>query len=139
MLSLVLARLPSNRDITAAVDLYLTELSWVWPLVCIPQLRVEVDEFCKLRHQQRAHEVDPAWLSILFIILAMAGHTIHDGPAPHPQPDDSAYRESIDEFFDASRLCLDFANWYTVSLSRSRPFHLKHSIWDFHRLLPYAA
>lgn len=114
VLDLLLSRMPQDRDLRASLDVYIQELSWAWPITCEPQLRSELDEFILLRRQNRAHLVDPAWLALIFMIVAMAGSAAQDLLEPDARMSEFECQALFDQYFDASRLCLDFANWFSV-------------------------
>lgn len=80
-------------------------------------MRAELEEFLSLRQHGQIHHVDPAWLAELYIVLAMSTSALHH------QGDGLSNEEAVNvcqTFYDASRLCLEVANWSSVRF-RFRP------------------
>lgn len=118
VLDVLLARLPSDADLAASIDIYFTEISWTWAIVCQPQLRTELDEFVRLRARGLAHTVDPAWLALLFIVLALTLSAQHD-IAHWESAAEAGFEARTQQFYDSARFCLDMSNFCSTPQMRS--------------------
>lgn len=118
VLDVLLARLPSDADLLASIDIYFTEISWTWAIVCQPQLRAELDEFLRLRARGLAHTVDPAWLALLFVVLALTLSAQHD-IAHWESAAEAGFEARTQQFYDSARFCLDMSNFCSTPQMRS--------------------
>lgn len=72
--------LPPSPVLRNLVETYInTECGHGFHVLCVPQLRQEANEFLMLRERNSSlYEVDPAWLSVLFTILALSHSRLQD-------------------------------------------------------------
>lgn len=72
--------LPPSPVLRNMVETYInTECGHGFHVLCVPQLRQEANEFLMLRERKSSLlDVDPAWLSILFTVLALTHSRLQD-------------------------------------------------------------
>lgn len=71
------AMLPAMHTIRSAIQLYRDYYGWAIPAVNHAQLRAEVDELEHLLLQGLFGEVDPAWVALLFQVMAQGAMVAH--------------------------------------------------------------
>lgn len=80
------ASLPSLDVMRARVELFQDYCSWSKPAINCAQLKAELDELENLLQQGLFLQVDPAWIALLFQVLAqgtMQAYVCEDGPGNH--------------------------------------------------------
>lgn len=71
LLFTLLNLIPDKDTIDQLVNAYFKRYGWHIPVLFKPQLIAEVEEFDRLRAFSRQAEADPAWLAILFMVMAL--------------------------------------------------------------------
>ncbi|GAA6022558.1 hypothetical protein JCM10207_006585 [Rhodosporidiobolus poonsookiae] len=83
--------LPGKAESYAAIKRYLVSFEWFFTLLHHPSLFAEVDAFWEMVESGRKYEVDPAWLALFYLILALATddsvHFYFESPASNDSID----------------------------------------------------
>ncbi|GAA5857617.1 hypothetical protein JCM8547_004298 [Rhodosporidiobolus lusitaniae] len=70
-LNRVCTLLPSEEISRFLVDKYVEEVAWFISILHLPAFLAEHDRFMRMLQEGRQDEVDPAWLAIYFMVLAL--------------------------------------------------------------------
>ncbi|GAA5842582.1 hypothetical protein JCM11251_004909 [Rhodosporidiobolus azoricus] len=76
--------LPSKEQAFQLVKRYYAQFEWFFTLIHHPSLEAEIVHFYEMVEKGRRYEVDPAWLALFYLILALASdstmHMTFDSP-----------------------------------------------------------
>ncbi|GAA5891712.1 hypothetical protein JCM8208_007379 [Rhodotorula glutinis] len=112
------ATLPSQAKMDWLVSSYVGSLSWFWVAHHAPTFLAEYDAFRTLLQEGKQFEVDPLFLSVLFLTLAHAANSLDYVP---PGSDFTAdeLTKMVPDYFEAGRAALDCGDAMGVARLRS--------------------
>ncbi|KWU43826.1 hypothetical protein RHOSPDRAFT_34626 [Rhodotorula sp. JG-1b] len=98
--------LPSRDRMDWLIRHYIDSVSWYWCAHHLPTLAAEYDAFCELVAEGRQLEIDPLWLAVLFLTLALSANSLDYIPAGAPLTRDDLV-SYVPDYFEAARAALD--------------------------------
>ncbi|GAA5862110.1 hypothetical protein JCM3774_006178 [Rhodotorula dairenensis] len=98
--------LPSRDRMDWLIRHYIDSVSWYWCAHHLPTLAAEYDAFCELVAEGRQLEIDPLWLAVLFLTLALSANSLDYIPAGAPLTQDDLV-SYVPDYFEAARAALD--------------------------------
>lgn len=98
--------LPSRDRMDWLIRHYINSVSWYWCAHHLPTLAAEYDAFCELVADGRQLEIDPLWLAVLFLTLALSANSLDYIPAGAPLTQDDLV-SYVPDYFEAARAALD--------------------------------
>ncbi|GAA6015457.1 hypothetical protein JCM10207_008601 [Rhodosporidiobolus poonsookiae] len=110
--------LPPRHKMDRLVGHYWASCSWFWVVLHAPTFLAEYDAFHLLLQEGRQYEIDPLWLSLLFLCLAHSASSLDYLP---PGSDFTAEElsSSIPAYLEASRAALDCGDAFGSAKLRS--------------------
>lgn len=98
--------LPPRDRMDWLIRHYIDSVSWYWCAHHLPTLAAEYDAFCELVAEGRQLEIDPLWLAVLFLTLALSANSLDYIPAGAPLTRDDLV-SYVPDYFEAARAALD--------------------------------
>lgn len=98
--------LPPRDRMDWLIRHYIDSVSWYWCAHHLPTLAAEYDAFCELVGEGRQLEIDPLWLAVLFLTLALSANSLDYIPAGAPLTRDDLV-SYVPDYFEAARAALD--------------------------------
>lgn len=98
--------LPSRQQMDWLVRHYIDQVSWYWCAHHLPTLAAEYEAFRQLVDEGRKFEIDPLWLAVLFLTLALSANSLDYIPANAPFSQDELVK-CVPDYFEAARAALD--------------------------------
>ncbi|GAA5904148.1 hypothetical protein JCM8208_003460 [Rhodotorula glutinis] len=93
VLDKIYAQLPNKRDCDVAVDRYFLQFDWFFSILHHATWKAEYARFWEMLESGRKYEVDPAWLAILYLLLALSSDESMHLAAPSTPEESSAWEE----------------------------------------------
>ncbi|BGP43243.1 hypothetical protein JCM10449v2_007271 [Rhodotorula kratochvilovae] len=112
------ATLPSQAKMDWLVSMYFSSLSWFWVAHHAPTFLAEYDAFRHLLQEGKQFEIDPLWLSVLFLTLAHAANSLDYVP-PGSDFTPEELTQMVPDFFEAARAALDCGDAWGAAKLRS--------------------
>ncbi|GAA6060818.1 hypothetical protein JCM10212_000591 [Sporobolomyces blumeae] len=105
------SELPSRNKMDFLIHYFFGNVSWFWLPYHAPTFLAEYEAFHQLLHEGRQLEVDPLWLSVLFLTLAISANAIDYIP-PGTDFHYDELTKMYASFFENGRAALDCGDGY---------------------------
>ncbi|KAK4705474.1 hypothetical protein P7C70_g726, partial [Phenoliferia sp. Uapishka_3] len=115
-----LAGLPSKEVSYFLVEKYFLEFSWIHYVIHRTSFDAELDRFWEMCEANKGQDVDPIWLALYSIVLAISLDGIRSRPvAPRDEPPVNAPADQPLQWFAAAQRFLSLGDWLGAPQARS--------------------